>query len=359
MANFRTGTVRVENANATVRHIWRVNYTASSGTFLVGQLAKWGDTVTYKTITGATQADPVVITEASHGFTDGQSVTIADVVGMTDINALSFTVFSATTNTFALFSTDGTGFSAYVSGGTATLTDSSTGYGTVTGNDTTGNVLQFYRTSGTLPAAGQTISNASGTSASATMYSLFTGSPPLYDISLTVGDKFLVSGSTLVSTVSSTIASDTFDLSAVYAGITQNGVGYNVLIDATSFYQFPKPSPDVGLDSEIVAVALDEIDSRIKEIGNVEQSIGSTSGSISVDWTLGHGALFTLTEAVTSIAFTNPRGPSLLYIQLKQDGTGGRTVTGWPAAVNFTDEPIVDLRADKSTVIPCISVRLG
>ena len=38
------------------------------------------------TITGATVADPVVVTcSGGHNFTEGQQITIADVVGMTDI----------------------------------------------------------------------------------------------------------------------------------------------------------------------------------------------------------------------------------------------------------------------------------
>ena len=39
------------------------------------------------TITGATQADPVVVTmSGGHNFTDGQQVVISSVAGMTDIN---------------------------------------------------------------------------------------------------------------------------------------------------------------------------------------------------------------------------------------------------------------------------------
>jgi len=85
------------------------------------------------TITGATKADPVVVTcSGGHSFTEGQTVTIASVAGMTDLNA-SHTVKNPTSTTFELFALatatnnvpeplDGTGFSTYTSGGTAVHT---------------------------------------------------------------------------------------------------------------------------------------------------------------------------------------------------------------------------------------------
>lgn len=69
-------------------------------------------------ITGATQANPVVITAASHGFSNGDRVIINSVVGMTQLNNKEFTVANQTTNTFELSGIDGTGFDAYTSGGT-------------------------------------------------------------------------------------------------------------------------------------------------------------------------------------------------------------------------------------------------
>ena len=71
-------------------------------------------------ITGATQADPVVVTTGGHTYTEGQHITIASVAGMTDIND-TFTVKNPTATTFELFAestasnstpepVDGTGF---------------------------------------------------------------------------------------------------------------------------------------------------------------------------------------------------------------------------------------------------------
>jgi hypothetical protein len=69
------------------------------------------------TITGATAADPVVITAASHGFSDDDVVSIRDVGGMTEINGKKFTVANKTANTFELKDEDGSDHTAYTSGG--------------------------------------------------------------------------------------------------------------------------------------------------------------------------------------------------------------------------------------------------
>lgn len=74
-------------------------------------------------ITGATVADPVVITAASHGLADGDWVFIQGVSGMTELNGNFYVVDNATTNTFSLLDSedeedvDGSAYTAYVSGG--------------------------------------------------------------------------------------------------------------------------------------------------------------------------------------------------------------------------------------------------
>lgn len=75
---------------------------------------------TAKTITGATQANPVVLTAASHGYSDGDRVLVEDVGGMTEINARQFTIDVLTSNTFSLLDENGLLHTAYTSGGTAT-----------------------------------------------------------------------------------------------------------------------------------------------------------------------------------------------------------------------------------------------
>ena len=80
------------------------------------------------TITGATQANPVVVTMTGHNLRDGDKVTIAGVVGMTELNTNTYYVKKVDANDVQLYSdsllrntVDGTGFTAYTSGGTATV----------------------------------------------------------------------------------------------------------------------------------------------------------------------------------------------------------------------------------------------
>lgn len=58
-------------------------------------------------ITGATKANPVVVTAAGHGFTNGDIVRINGVTGMTELNDKFYQVASTTTNSFALKTTSG------------------------------------------------------------------------------------------------------------------------------------------------------------------------------------------------------------------------------------------------------------
>lgn len=77
---------------------------------------------TTKTVSGATQADPVVITAMAHGFNDGDETELNGIVGMIELNGRRFKVANKATNTYELKGEDGTGHTAYTSGGTANRT---------------------------------------------------------------------------------------------------------------------------------------------------------------------------------------------------------------------------------------------
>jgi len=66
------------------------------------------------TITDATNASPIVVTAASHGFSDDDIVIVHDVAGNTAANG-TFKVANKTTNTLELYGS--TGNAAYTSGG--------------------------------------------------------------------------------------------------------------------------------------------------------------------------------------------------------------------------------------------------
>ena len=89
----------------------------------------------YGTITGATQANPCVITDAGHGLTTGDRIRIAGVVGMTQLNQVEFTVNVLNSSTFQLVGIDSTAYTAYSSAGT---------WGRITSVQVTGNgILDF------------------------------------------------------------------------------------------------------------------------------------------------------------------------------------------------------------------------
>ncbi len=70
----------------------------------------------YTAITGATAANPVVITTANT-FANGDVVRLSAVKGMTELNEQEYTVANVSGTDFELSGIDGTGFTAYISGG--------------------------------------------------------------------------------------------------------------------------------------------------------------------------------------------------------------------------------------------------
>lgn len=70
-------------------------------------------------ITGISKAAQAVVTAPAHGYTNGDTVEISGVVGMTQVNGLQFTVANKTTNTFELTGINSTGYGTYTSGGVA------------------------------------------------------------------------------------------------------------------------------------------------------------------------------------------------------------------------------------------------
>jgi len=92
------------------------------------QSSTFGAKLVWNQITGATQADPVVITIADHGYSDLDQISIDGIAGMTELNGNNYKVQVIDEDTFGLYeddgletytSIDGTGFTAYSSGGYA------------------------------------------------------------------------------------------------------------------------------------------------------------------------------------------------------------------------------------------------
>lgn len=84
-------------------------------------------------ITGATKANPCVITRVAHGLYSGAEIEITGVVGMTELNGRRYRVTVLTADTFQLRDVDSTNFTTYTSGGSvnkayAVVTNSTTNF---------------------------------------------------------------------------------------------------------------------------------------------------------------------------------------------------------------------------------------
>ena len=115
------GVVDAINGNWTVFN----RSTASEKKWMAGEVSSDKFEVYYAdsiTITGITAASPgVVTTSSAHGLSNGDTVLLKDIAGMTELNGRSFTVANATSNTFELGGEDTSSYTAYASGGAVHL----------------------------------------------------------------------------------------------------------------------------------------------------------------------------------------------------------------------------------------------
>jgi len=75
---------------------------------------------TSKSITGASKANPCVITSVAHGFSNGDIIQIESVVGMTELNGRIYIVAGVAADTFQLSGVDSSAYTTYTSAGTIT-----------------------------------------------------------------------------------------------------------------------------------------------------------------------------------------------------------------------------------------------
>jgi hypothetical protein len=138
------------------------------------------------TITGASNATPIVITSTAHGRTNGQTVLIKDVAGNTAANG-QWVIANKTANTYELVGS--TGNSAYTSGGTGYL---------IPQNDENLLNMAYVNTHSVLPRV--TCSTAAATAEKV----------------LTVGGETLVDGLTYLVTMTNanTASNPTFNLNS-------------------------------------------------------------------------------------------------------------------------------------------------
>src|SRR5690606_14414326 len=91
-----------------------------------------------------------------------------------------------------------------------------------------------------------------------------------------------------------------------------------------------------------------------RDYGVAAQSLTSSAGVLTIDYTKGQDVYVTLTENITSIVVNNwpANSTGLLTITFIQDATGGRTVA-WPASWlwPFGLDPTVQAEAGADTEI--------
>lgn len=113
----------IQDAGAQITGAWSINpaWTDYASTAVASMELNAVGGEAAKTITGATNATPIVVTSTAHGYNNGDEVVIAGVGGNTAANGTCI-VASATASTFALTDQSGanvSGNGAYTSGGTA------------------------------------------------------------------------------------------------------------------------------------------------------------------------------------------------------------------------------------------------
>jgi len=112
--------------NITTAQAYSDGVTITGGTSGATGIVQESSTVESATITGATAANPVVVT-ATNKFKEGQQITITGVAGMTELNGNVYTVRNPTSSNFQLYDTDGT---SSINGGSYSAWSSSSGVAT-------------------------------------------------------------------------------------------------------------------------------------------------------------------------------------------------------------------------------------
>ena len=76
----------------------------------------------------------------------------------------------------------------------------------------------------------------------------------------------------------------------------------------------------------------------LEDIGYTHNTVAISSGAVTFDLTTGNSFDVSLTENITSITISNPPATGtkgIFEVTFVQDATGSRTVTGWPASVEW------------------------
>lgn len=212
-SNGAVGTVTSVNSAGTSMTVTFSTVPTTTGTLSVGVTSFGGKSGSTGTITGATNATPIVVTSISHGLSTGNVVYITDVGGNTNSNGW-FTITVTDADHFSL--NNSVGNSAYTSGGTwqlltgiaeitrpfvtQTATSQSNGTTTLTITGTGFSTTPANNTVTTNLGATGTVTSATATSLTVT----FSGQPTIGDLAVLVTTNGVPSGQTITGVTNAT-----------------------------------------------------------------------------------------------------------------------------------------------------------
>ena len=125
----------VDGIRYQVNTITDYDQSAGTATLILDETSNTQGAVT-RTITGITKASPAVVTTSdSHGFVNGDEISIQSVNGMTEINGTITTITVLSATEFTLDGVDSTLYSTYVDGGVAEKLGAGLGWQGGTGVD--------------------------------------------------------------------------------------------------------------------------------------------------------------------------------------------------------------------------------
>lgn len=224
------------------------------------------------------------------------------------------------------------------------------GVGVVVEDQSSLQVLKLYRTSGPLPAAGDTLTGGSS-GATSEVVSMIEALD--FTAFVTQGDVLLIQNNINTYQISATINEDNFDLVESYGEATRNDTQYQIANNSSPFFGWLKPIYGMRARDSLLAKTIQDIENELKRYNVAEAQVSSSSGAVSFNLLTNPMQGITLTEDVTNITLIERKDSGLCVLRFQQDGTGGHSVTGWPSNVrwNGVREPVVAEGADEQTLM--------
>ena len=387
--------------------------TLTGGTSGATGIVEGISTVGSATITGATSANPVVVTcSGGHTFKEGQQITISGVSGITDINATwtcknptatTFELFQASTSSIGDASTsqpatvDGSGYSSYSgSGGVAkhdvvvlsnvkgTFTDGETI--TAPTNSRTGTVQysaygakgfeqkEFNQTKGVSMAGSPTFTADVDLTATYGSHKTLTGSITVANSATTVsgfgtrfkselkiGDvvTYTNNAGTAQTKIVESIASDTsLELTAANSGLTD--MGQSLVRKRTKIQSPTNDSLLFKLPYNVVKTLLTEDNSSVSDTSFKirRQFVSTLSSSGTATLTAGTNEIFTAhseADVTVSIMSTGSGGTGAVGDVITLASSGDYTLSGTPSGKTLEIDLGTGFNGHKVKILATIS----